>query len=88
MPDTFEYDGTVYDVTFGVENEMVRHGGPFDRGSADSYYRRMLDPHYFVSGTNRSERVGHNRMTQAQIKEYHAGHEYNEVVNQDWKDWG
>ena len=23
-----------------------RHGGPYDRGSADSYYQRGEDPHY------------------------------------------
>ena len=28
-----------------------RHGGPYDRGAADSYYRRMFDPHYFVGAT-------------------------------------
>ena len=22
-----------------------RHGGPFDRGGADSYYRRGMNPH-------------------------------------------
>ena len=30
-----------------------RHGGPYDRGSADSYYRRPPRPHYFV-GANLS----------------------------------
>ena len=25
-----------------------RHGGPFDRGGADSYYGRGLDPHYYL----------------------------------------
>ena len=24
-----------------------RHGGPYDRGSADAYYRRDFDPHYY-----------------------------------------
>jgi len=28
-----------------------RHGGPYDRGGADSYYRRNFDPHYFVGAT-------------------------------------
>ena len=23
------------------------HGGPYDRGSADSYYGRGRDPHYY-----------------------------------------
>lgn len=37
--------------------DYKRHGGPFDRGSADSYYRRGLDPHYYVGATDQSERV-------------------------------
>ena len=24
----------------------TRHGGPYDRGSADSYYRRPRNPHF------------------------------------------
>ena len=28
-----------------------RHGGPFDRGGADSYYGRGRNPHYFVGAT-------------------------------------
>ena len=37
--------------------DYKRHGGPFDRGSADSYYRRGHDPHYYVGATGQSERV-------------------------------
>ena len=33
-----------------------RHGGPFDRGAADAYYRRPFNPHYFVGPTYASER--------------------------------
>ena len=32
-----------YNIT---ERYDQRHGGPFDRGTADSYYRREFDPHY------------------------------------------
>jgi hypothetical protein len=31
--------------------EKERHGGPFDRGSADSWYRRSPDPHYWTAGS-------------------------------------
>jgi hypothetical protein len=34
-----------------------RHGGPYDRGAADSYYRRDFYPHYFVGATYSSPRV-------------------------------
>ena len=29
-------------------NDLPRHGGPQDRGSADAYYGRPYDPHYSV----------------------------------------
>ena len=28
-----------------------RHGGPYDRGSADSYYNRPRRPHYYKGDT-------------------------------------
>ena len=28
-----------------------RHGGPYDRGSADAWYGRKRNPHYFNGGT-------------------------------------
>jgi hypothetical protein len=29
----------------------TRHGGPYDRGSADAYYGRPFNPHYFLGAT-------------------------------------
>ena len=55
-----------------------RHGGPFDRGSADSYYGRGIDIHYYVGATAQSDRVEGKDMTPEQIVEYMAGYEYNE----------
>lgn len=83
----FTYKGIDYDVTFD-KSETVRHGGPFDRGSADSYYGRGLRPHYFVGDTYRSEAIMEDGMLETEIAEYYAGFEYNETVNLDWKDWG
>ena len=39
------------------DNYDTRHGGPFDRGSADSYYHRGITPHYYVEGTSTSPRI-------------------------------
>ncbi|WP_370003291.1 hypothetical protein [Winogradskyella sp.] len=33
------------------------HGGPYDRGGADSYYGRSFDPHYWPEGTNKGTRI-------------------------------
>ena len=34
-----------------------KHGGPFDRGSADAYYGRMADPHKYSNGTCNGPRI-------------------------------
>jgi hypothetical protein len=64
-----------------------RHGGPYDRGSADSYYGRLFDPHYYVEGTGTSPRVELGDMTAEEITAYTAGYNYNERFG-DKKDWG
>lgn len=83
----FEYKGVQYDVTWDNNNMLTRHGGPFDRGSADSYYGRAPVPHYFLDGTGTSPKVERSAMSQDQIDEYYAGYEYNEYLG-DKKDWG
>jgi len=70
----------------GVDYDS-RHGGPFDRGSADSYYHRRRDPHYFLEGTHTSPRIDREDMTDLEIDAYYAGYEYNEESG-DKKDWG
>lgn len=70
----------------GVDYDS-RHGGPFDRGSADSYYDRHRDPHYYVEGTHTSPRISREDMTDFEIESYYAGYEYNEETG-DKKDWG
>jgi hypothetical protein len=64
----------------------TRHGGAFDRGSADSYYHRPRSPHYFVGGTHQSEKVVLAEGS-AEYEAYMAGYDYNEQYG-DKKDWG
>ena len=64
-----------------------RHGGPWDRGSADSYYKRGFNPHYFVGDTYSTPKIEMEQMTAYEITAYTAGYEYNEALN-DFKDWG
>jgi len=63
-----------------------RHGGPYDRGSADSYYQRGPCPHYYVEGTMNSDRVEEKNMTKQEIAEYMQGFDDNEKIN-NFKDW-
>lgn len=56
--------------------DRKRHGGLFDRGSADSWYSRPRNPHWYPEGTGFGPRV--TDLTDAEIAEYHAGYDYNE----------
>lgn len=64
----------------------TRHGGPYDRGMADSYYRRDYNPHYYKGDTGTSERVTFKDMTPDEIVAYSAGYEDNEDFG-DYKEW-
>ena len=63
-----------------------RHGGPFDRGAADSYYGRRRKPHFYTGGTGTSTLVPQYGMSMEAIEEYHAGYDYNEERG-DKKEW-
>ena len=63
-----------------------RHGGPYDRGTADSYYGRDYWPHYFVGDTYKSRRIDMEDMTAAELTAYTAGYRDNEA-NGDKKEY-
>jgi hypothetical protein len=65
----------------------TRHGGPYDRGRADSYYRRGSRPHYYVANSVTSAKVERANMTEAELEAYRAGYDANEELG-DFKDWG
>jgi hypothetical protein len=67
-------------------NYSKRHGGPFDRGTADSYYGRKRRPHFFKDGTYTSKEFHEENMTEQQVRAYNAGYEYNEKHG-DKKNW-
>ena len=64
----------------------TRHGGPYDRGMADSYYRRGKTPHYYMADTGSSPRVCYKDMTPDEVEAYLAGYEDNEEAG-DYKEW-
>lgn len=63
-----------------------RHGGPYDRGAADSYYHRDYWPHYFVGDTHRTRRIDMEQMTPAELAAYTAGYRDNEASGNK-KEW-
>lgn len=56
-----------------------RHGGPYDRGAADSYYQRLARPHYYLGKTYISDRVDGDGMSDWELDCYFKGFEDNEA---------
>lgn len=67
-----------------VKDGIPKHGSPQDRGSADRYYGRPYDPHWYPEGTGKGSRIEMAQMTSNQIVEYTWGYNNEE----DRKDWG
>lgn len=72
--------------TYNGKEYNDRHGGPFDRGSADSWYNRLRAPHYFTGDTYKSTRLESEDMSESEIEAYHAGYDWNEEFG-DKKEW-
>ena len=68
----------------GPQFQRKSHGSLYDRGSADSYYGRMPNPHYGGVGGDSGDRVA--VYDESSVAEYLAGYEYNEQFG-DKKDY-
>ena len=68
----------------GPQFDRERHGGLWDRGSADSYYNRGRDPHWYPLGSYNGEKI--TDLTSEEVAEYNAGYDYNEKFG-DKKNW-
>jgi hypothetical protein len=84
MYPTLEEKEQVINALKGPQFDRERHGSLFDRGSADSYYGRYAQPHWFPQGSYQGDPV--TELTQAEIDEYLAGNEWNELHG-DKKSW-
>ena len=56
------------------------HGSPYDRGRADAYYGRQLNPHMWLDGMGRQVVTD---LTKEQREAYYAGHDEED----DRKEW-
>lgn len=75
---------TTYTAEYNGHTYTVKHGDPFDRGSADSYYDRGRNPHKYPNGTGNAPRI--EDLTAEEVAAYHAGYDYNERFG-DKKEW-
>ena len=60
----------------GPQFDRKLHGGLFDRGSADSYYGRPQDPHWYPEGSYNGEKI--TDLNETELQEYLAGYDWNE----------
>ena len=67
--DTTEFNGKHYPSW---------HGSPFDRGSADSWYSRGKNPHYYPNGTGNNPRIEPPEMKDSEVEAYLMGYANNE----------
>ena len=61
----------------------MKHGSPYDRGAADAYYGRPMEPHYYPNGTYNYPLIEKKDMTEEEIEAYRLGY----TENEDYKDW-
>lgn len=64
-------------MNYSDREVFTRHGGAYDRGSADAWYGRPAEPHYFTEDTYRSAKIEWVDMSEEEIAAYMAG--YNET---------
>lgn len=65
------------------ENLSDSHGSPQDRGSADYYYGREKDPHYYPKGTGFDPKFTFEDMTYDEIRLYNEAYE-NETAQKNY----
>ena len=64
--------------------DRKRNGSLYDRGSADSHYRRGMQPHWYPAGTHKGNKI--IDLSNDEVAEYNAGYSANEeAVN--FKEW-
>jgi hypothetical protein len=63
---------------------FTRHGGVYDRGSADAWYGREVNPHYFTGGTYQSTKIEEVDMSEEEIAAYMAGYNETAFAQKEW----
>jgi hypothetical protein len=65
-------------------NYDKRHGGAYDRGSADAWYGREVNPHYYLGDTYQSPKVEKADMSEEEIAAYMAGYNETPFAQKEW----
>ena len=84
---------TVYVIKLEMETYNKRHGGPYDRGTADSWYGRGPGPHMFTgdsyayTSSGDSTLIEEKDMRPDELRAYEAGYAENEADRSMRKDY-
>lgn len=71
-------------------DNVFRHGGAYDRGAADSYYRRGENPHYYEGNPDSvlfGKRIELTNPNSYLYQAYMKGYQCNER-DRNFKNWG
>jgi hypothetical protein len=71
-------------IGFAQREVFTRHGGAYDRGSADAWYGRPAEPHYFTGATYQSTRIDAVDMSAEEIEAYMAGYTETPFAQKQW----
>lgn len=74
-------------MDYSQRGPFTRHGGAYDRGSADAYYQRPRDPHYYTGDTYNSTKIPSQDMSAEELAAYEQGYA-DQVESGDFKYYG
>jgi hypothetical protein len=71
-------------MNYSEREVFTRHGGAYDRGSADAWYGRPVEPHYFTGDTYQSTKIEKVDMSEEEIAAYMAGYNETPFAQKEW----
>ena len=69
-------------MDYSTIQHYKRNGGAYDRGSADAWYGRSFQPHYFKGKTHLSDKVVD--LTEEEIAAYEQGYRDTPFAQKEW----
>lgn len=71
-------------MNYAAREVFTRHGGAYDRGSADAWYGRQFQPHYFTGDSYQSTMIEEVDMSKEEIAAYTAGYKETPFAQKEW----
>ena len=71
-------------ISYADREIFTRHGGAYDRGSADAWYGRPAEPHYYTGASFQSTRIDEVDMSEEEIAAYMAGYNETPFAQKEW----